>query len=98
MTIEIELPSWIGRERYFLIDADGKAEIHGYHQRPTAERRAQQGGYGLYDRRENRLVIPIDYDKRVQRHKDDVARKLHEYQEAQERSVAILKAREEAMA
>ena len=64
---------WIGRERYFLIDADGKAEIHGYHQRPTAERRALQGGYGLYDRRENKLVIPIDYEKRVQRHKDDVA-------------------------
>ena len=86
MTIEIELPSWRGRrERYWLIDVDGKANIHGYVQRPSAERHASRSGYGLYDSREQQLVVPIDTEKRLAWHRDQVARHASQLQEAHKR-------------
>jgi len=86
---EVRLPSWIGRERYFLVDLDGEANIHGYIQRPTAERRANQTGMGLYDRREKALIIQPDVQMRLAAHETNVGRLRDQLAEAEEKQRKI---------
>src|SRR5262245_19163374 len=54
-----------GRSRYFLIEPDGSwAGFSAWQQRPSAERQAR-GGLGVYDRREDAVIVEPDLSKRI---------------------------------
>lgn len=47
---EVELPAWQSN-RYYLVEADGKANSSGFDQKPAALRNAKYSGKGVFDTR-----------------------------------------------
>lgn len=58
------LPSYY---RYFAIDLDGSTKFTGYVQRPAAEKNILRRGMGIWDAREEKILVQPDEDTRFDR-------------------------------
>jgi hypothetical protein len=50
--------------RYLFIEADGTLQVSGRHQRPSALRNAELHGLGVFDAREQEVILQPDVAKR----------------------------------
>lgn len=63
--------SFPSRDRYFMVEVDGSVGTDQYGmpksfaQRPAAERHAKREGFGVYDRRDLKLVVEPDAERRL---------------------------------
>jgi hypothetical protein len=58
--------------RYFMIEGDGelsKKLLLAFVQLPAAKRPAEVNGYGIWDAREKKVLVPPDREGRLERHR-----------------------------
>ena len=80
--------------RYVGFEADGEpaGSSMWYVQRPTAVQKARLYGFGLYDRREDEVIVEPDPELRVEQWQQRLDRAIEEKAEAEERIEKIRKA------
>lgn len=83
----VKEPSY-GRDRYFLVDVDGRCSFSGYMQRPAAERNCRHG-YGLWDKREKEVLIQPNLPERLNALGDSQRYHEKKVREAKERAAAL---------